>query len=84
MANDPLTGSDDILKIELLYVTTVLVQHYSCLSEDAKKEIIKCAWHYITNDGVVVKQTAYLLAARFFEAFDTRYPSEVHLERALG
>ena len=71
MANDPFTGSDDILKIELLHVTTVLVQHYSCLLEDAKKEIIKCAWHYITNDDVVVKQTAYLLAARFFEAFDT-------------
>ncbi|KAF8640045.1 hypothetical protein AX17_001287 [Amanita inopinata Kibby_2008] len=64
--------TDDTFKIELLHVTTVLVQHYSELLEDVRKDIIKCAWYFITtSDDAVVKQTAYLLAARFFAAFQT-------------
>ena len=63
--------ADDMFKIELLHLTTVLVHRFPELLEDVKKDIIRCAWHYITSDDAVVKQTAYLLAARFFEAFDT-------------
>lgn len=64
--------TDDIFKIELLHLTTILVKSYADLLEDVKKDIIKCAWHYITNsDDIIVKQTAYLLAARFFAAFPT-------------
>ncbi|KAF8621580.1 hypothetical protein AX15_007606 [Amanita polypyramis BW_CC] len=63
---------DDMYKIEHLHVTTVLVQHYSELLEDARKDIIKCAWYFITtSDDTLVKQTAHLLAARFFAAFQT-------------
>lgn len=65
------TGVDDMFKIELLYLTTVLVHHFPELLQDVRKDIIRCAWHYITSEDAVVKQTAYLLAARFFEAFDT-------------
>jgi len=43
-----------------------MVHHYPDYLEDFKKDIIRCAWHYITSDDTVVKQTAYLLAARFF------------------
>ncbi|KAH7887705.1 hypothetical protein F5I97DRAFT_1804974 [Phlebopus sp. FC_14] len=64
-------GADDMFKIELLHLTTILVHRFPELLEDVKKDIIRCAWHYITSDDAVVKQTAYLLAARFFEAFDT-------------
>ncbi|KAF9222005.1 FAT-domain-containing protein [Gyrodon lividus] len=63
--------ADDMFKIELLHLTTVMVHRFPELLEDVKKDIIRCAWHYITSDDAVVKQTAYLLAARFFEAFDT-------------
>lgn len=63
--------ADDMFKIELLHLTTVLVHRFPELLEDVKKDIIRCAWHYITSEDAVVKQTAYLLAARFFEAFDT-------------
>lgn len=64
--------TDDMFKIELLHLTTVMVHHYSELLEDVKKDIIKCAWFYITtSDDIIVKQTAYLLAARFFAAFQT-------------
>ena len=66
------SDTDDMFKIELLHVTTTLVQYYSELLEDARKDIIKCAWYFITtSDDTLVKQTAYLLAARFFAAFQT-------------
>jgi transformation/transcription domain-associated protein len=71
MIDDTFVDCDDVFKIELLHLTTVLVHHYSNLLEDVKKDIIKCAWHYITSDDIIVQQTAYLLAARFFEAFET-------------
>ncbi|CAL1700686.1 unnamed protein product [Somion occarium] len=69
--NDSTTFSEagDTFTIELLYLTTAMVHKYPDLLEDAKKDIIKCAWHFITSEDPVVKQTAYLLAARFFEAF---------------
>ncbi|KAG6837441.1 hypothetical protein H0H93_009535 [Arthromyces matolae] len=70
--SDTFSETDDTFKIEVLYLTTILVQHYFELLEDAKKDIIKCAWHFITlSEDVLVKQTAYLLAARFFAAFQT-------------
>lgn len=66
------SDTDDMFKIELLHVTTTLVQYYSELLDDARKDIIKCAWYFITtSDDTLVKQTAYLLAARFFAAFQT-------------
>ncbi|KAG5637374.1 hypothetical protein H0H81_004799 [Sphagnurus paluster] len=65
------SGTDDIFKIEVLYLTNILVQHYSELLEDLKKDIIKCTWHVIDSEDIIVKQTAYLLAARFFAVFQT-------------
>jgi transformation/transcription domain-associated protein len=66
----------------LLHLTTVLVHRFPELVENVKKDIIRCAWHYITSEDAVVKQTAYLLAARFFEAFDT--PQEFILRAWTG
>ncbi|KAF9009027.1 hypothetical protein BDQ17DRAFT_1422200 [Cyathus striatus] len=64
--------TDDMFKIEMLHFTTMLVQYYSEFLEDVKKDIIKCAWHFIQmSEDVIVKQTGYLLAARFFAAFQT-------------
>lgn len=72
MIDDATFGdADDMFKIELLHLTTVMVHHYPEYLADFKKDIIRCAWHYITSDDAVVKQTAYLLAARFFEVYDT-------------
>lgn len=65
------TDADDLFKIEVLYMTTVMVRFCPKLLNEAKKDIIKCAWAYITSEDSLVKQTAYLLAARFFEAFPT-------------
>jgi transformation/transcription domain-associated protein len=69
--NTTFAEADDMFKIELLHLTTVMVHYYPEVAADMKKDIIRCAWHYITSDDVVVKQTSYLLAARFFESYDT-------------
>jgi transformation/transcription domain-associated protein len=69
---EALSETDDMFKIEALHLTTVMVQHYSAFLEDIKKDIIKCAWHYITTtDDIIVKQTAYLLAAHFYANFQS-------------
>ncbi|KNZ81468.1 Transcription-associated protein 1 [Termitomyces sp. J132] len=70
--SDTFAEADDMFKIEVLYLTTILVQYYSELLEDVKKDVIKCAWHFITlTEDILVKQAAYLLAARFFATFPT-------------
>ena len=66
-----LPSSDDALSIELLHLSSLIVHHCSSLIQDVRKDIIKCAWNHITVEDAVVKQTAYILAARFFEAFDS-------------
>lgn len=63
--------ADDILHIEMLHLTTALVRYFHETLTHAKKDIIRSAWHYITSEDAIIKQTAYLLAARFFEVFDT-------------
>ncbi|KZT74387.1 FAT-domain-containing protein [Daedalea quercina L-15889] len=73
---------DDAFRVELLHLTTVMVHRYPEYLQDAKKDIIRCAWHYITSEDAIVKQTAYLLAARFFEAFEG--PQKFHLRVWTG
>ena len=63
-------GTDDVFKIELLRLTTVMIHHYSDFLQEAKKDIIKCAWFFIGADDPLVKYTAYVLAARFFDVFE--------------
>ncbi|KAJ7638852.1 FAT domain-containing protein [Roridomyces roridus] len=65
----PDPSADDLFKIELLHLSTVLVHQYPKLLDDAKKDIIRCAWQYISNEDTIVKQTGFLLTARFFVAF---------------
>lgn len=69
--DDSLDQADDLLKVEILHLLTVMVHHCHELLADAKKDLILCAWKYIASEDMVVKQTAYLLAARFFEKFET-------------
>lgn len=69
---DHFTDTDDMFKIELLHLTTVLVQHYSSLVSHVQKDILRCAWDLIGScEDPIVKQTAFLLNARFFAVFQT-------------
>ncbi|KAI9508927.1 FAT domain-containing protein, partial [Russula earlei] len=65
------SDADDAFHVELLHFTAVLVEHYHPSLEVARKDIIKCAWQYINSEDTYVKQTTYLLAARFFKNFPT-------------
>lgn len=67
---DSFPGADDAVLIEFLRVTTIMVQHYSEFLHEAKKDIIKCAWLFIVNEDPLVKHSANVLAARFFDVFD--------------
>lgn len=65
-------SADDALKIEIIHLTMVLVHRRHQLLEFAKKDIIKFAWGFIQSaDDQPVKQVAYLLAARFFDSFES-------------
>ncbi|KAH9482694.1 Transcription-associated protein 1 [Psilocybe cubensis] len=62
----------DYFRIEVLHLTTILVQFYPNLLDDVRKDVMRYAWSYITtNDDIIIKQTSYLLAARFFAVFPT-------------
>ena len=62
--------ADDAFKLELLRLATVMVQHYHELLQEVKKDIIKCAWVFISSEDSLVKCTAYVLAARFFDVIE--------------
>ncbi|KAL1742601.1 FAT domain-containing protein [Schizophyllum fasciatum] len=69
-ANDVNQQMDEHAKIEVLYLMTILVQHYSKLLEDERKGILMYAWEVIPNEeDNLVKQTALLLTARCYVAF---------------
>jgi transformation/transcription domain-associated protein len=70
LAKDVFPGSDDGLKIELMHTSSILLQHCSELMQDTRKEVVKFAWVYITSEDAIVKQTAYVLLARFFDVFE--------------
>jgi len=70
--SDSTLDTSDIYKVEILHLTTLLVQYYPELLEDSRKDIMKGAWSYASScDDAIVKQTAYLLAAHFSAAFPT-------------
>lgn len=68
---DPFPGSDDGLKIEILHMSSLLIQCSSSLMQESRKDVIKCTWHYIVNDDATVKQTAYVTISQFFAVFDS-------------
>lgn len=83
MSNATLLPSpDDSLSIELLNLSSLIVNHCAPLIQEVRKDIIKCAWNHIAVEDAVLKQTAYILAARFFEAFDS--PAKLVLRTWTG
>ncbi|KAH9999859.1 FAT domain-containing protein [Russula vinacea] len=71
LSGSTFSEADDAFHVELLHLTAVLVEHYHSSLEVARKDIIKCAWQYINSEDTYVKQTTFLLAARFFKNFPT-------------
>ena len=71
LSDNAFKEAGDMFIIELLHLTTIMLHRCPQLLVDAKKEIIRHAWPFITHDDTVVKQTVNLLAALFFEAYDS-------------
>ncbi|ORX90024.1 hypothetical protein K493DRAFT_381622 [Basidiobolus meristosporus CBS 931.73] len=70
--------SGDFLKIELLQMTTLIIQYASHLITDARKDVIKFGWNFLKLDDITAKQAAYLLIARFIAAYET--PSKIIIQ----
>ena len=69
-------GSEDSLHIELLHMSAILVHYCPDVVGEVRKDIIMVAWESIKRAGdATVKHMAYLLAGRFFNAFES--PSNI-------
>lgn len=63
--------SEDALRIELLQLSTLFIQHVPDLISDARKDLIKFGWNYLKLDDVTGKQAAYVLVSHFIAAYET-------------
>ncbi|KAI8989366.1 hypothetical protein BDB01DRAFT_537511 [Pilobolus umbonatus] len=70
--------AEDSLRIELLQLTSMIIQYVPQLLTDMRKEIIKFGWHYLRLEDATCKQAAYVLIARFITAFET--PSKIVIQ----
>ncbi|EGG23993.1 protein kinase [Cavenderia fasciculata] len=69
---------DEQLQIELLQLETFLVKNIPLELMDLRKEIIRFAWNHFKNEDYTCRQSAYVLACRFIEAYDT--PQKIVLQ----
>lgn len=67
--------SDSFLVLELLQMTSLLLQHGHNTINDAKKNVIKFAWSFRQADDMTLKQASHVLMARFVQEFAT--PSKI-------
>ena len=58
-------------RVELLQLSTLLVKYHHSLIQDARKDVIRCAWNYIRFEDTISKYSAYAFAAFFVHVFDT-------------
>ncbi|EST09240.1 PIK-related kinase, FAT [Kalmanozyma brasiliensis GHG001] len=66
--------SDDALRIELLHMSTMILEHCSdhlAQNGQLKKDTIKFGWANLTAEDVTVKNVAYIFIARFLEVFES-------------
>ncbi|KAK7060621.1 transcription-associated protein 1 [Paramarasmius palmivorus] len=62
--------ADDTFAVEVLHFTTIMIQYYQQNVAHLAKDLLRCSHQYLqSTEDPVVKQTAYLLNARFFAAF---------------
>lgn len=61
----------DRLRVELLRLSTLLLEFASASLDEHRKELIKFSWGLLKNEDTVCKNWAYLNVCRFIAAFDT-------------
>ncbi|TPX51638.1 hypothetical protein SeMB42_g00090 [Synchytrium endobioticum] len=64
------SGPDDMLEVELLQLTTLLIQFVPNMMEGSRKDMSKWAWKHIYSEEVTCKNAPYVLLARFLSKFE--------------
>lgn len=63
---------DDALRIEGLFMATLIVRHRWQVMQDCKKDVIKLGWSYIKTPDTTTKTAAHCLIAQFLSVFDSK------------
>ena len=61
----------DLMKIELLKIATLLIEHCDKELVDNRKDLIKFAWNHLKTEDVITKHWAYVNVCRFISSYDT-------------
>ena len=71
LGGEHLPNYDEALRIELLKLATLLIEHASDHLVEHRKELIKFAWNHLKSDDTQSKQCAYVNVCRFIQVYDT-------------
>ncbi|CAH7675619.1 hypothetical protein PPACK8108_LOCUS10651 [Phakopsora pachyrhizi] len=64
--------SDDKLNVEMIHMSSLIVEHRHHLIAETRKDIIKFGWRFLTlKEDQTLKNAAYILIARFIDAYDS-------------
>lgn len=63
--------SSDVLRVELLQMSTILLRNYTGLVSSVRKDVIKFAWNYIKLEDIATKNAAYVFICHFVAAYET-------------
>ena len=64
--------SDDALRIEGLYMATLIVKNRWQVMLDCRKDVIKLGWSYIKTPDTTTKTAAHCLIAQFLAVYDSK------------
>ncbi|KAJ0401448.1 hypothetical protein ATCC90586_009858 [Pythium insidiosum] len=64
-------AQQQLLRIELLQLGTLLIQHMSKFVTDHRKDVIKFAWNHLKAPDLTSKLWAYVNVCRFIAVYDT-------------
>lgn len=63
---------DDALRIEGLYMATIIVRHRWSVMLDCRKDVIKLGWSYMKTPDVTTKTAAHCLIAQFLAVYESK------------
>ena len=70
-ANRQTRHYSEALRVELLKLTTVLIEHLGQELVEHRKDLIKFAWNHLKSDDSLSKQWAYVNVCRFVATYET-------------
>ena len=69
---------NDNLKVELLKMITLIIEHLGTQLAHHRKDLIKFAWNHLKADDTTTKNWAYVNVCRFIAVYDT--PSKIIIQ----